>query len=174
MRRAATILWSVARAMAFVAGTGVSAVLAAGCRGPSGTADVGRAPSAAHSTGKPASHQPALEPLERALHGAWGGIGPCDGTLTFRPDGTYERRHYSPGGYRVGGTWVIRWDALPPTLVLTCETSDGPHLVGRTVAVKLVRLDGDALAYQHAGERPRQYARGDAQPAATRPAGERP
>jgi hypothetical protein len=34
-----------------------------------------------------------LAALEKKLLGDWVGLGPCDGEITFRPDGTYEERH---------------------------------------------------------------------------------
>jgi hypothetical protein len=93
--------------------------------------------------------RPAKGPaVEQKLHGAWKGQGPCDGSLGIGPDGTFERRHYGPAGITVTGTWKVRWDALPPTLVLTCKSSDDPDQVGKVWEVKLVELDDDTLAYQ--------------------------
>jgi len=88
--------------------------------------------------------------LERKLHGEWKG-GPCEGDWAFAPDGTYKVKNYSPGGNKLAGTWEVRWDALPPTLVLTCKTSDDPvHVkVGEKTEVKLIQLDDEALAYQY-------------------------
>src|SRR5688572_13577915 len=63
-----------------------------------------------------------LAALERKLHGEWVGDGPCRGGLVLRADGTYERIHEGPGGVNSTGTWAVRWNALPPTLVLTCRT----------------------------------------------------
>ena len=48
----------------------------------------------------------------------------------------------------------MRWNALPPTLVLSCKTSDDPDFVGKTLEVKLTQLDDDTLAYQFPGYRP--------------------
>lgn len=53
----------------------------------------------------------------------------------------------------------VRWDALPPTLALTCQTSDSPAHVGRAVELKLVRLDGDTLAYDSGGGRLTEFTR---------------
>jgi hypothetical protein len=122
--------------------------------------------------------QPDPNALEAKLHGVWKG-GACVGELTVKADGTFERRHYTPGNNTLSGTWAVRWDALPPTLALTCTASDAPDRikVGETTAVKLVRLDGEALAYQHPGGPPVRYARVKAGggrpaggPAAVRPA----
>ena len=98
--------------------------------------------------------------LEEKLHGAWKG-GPCDGRLILKADGTFERRHFSPGGYSLTGAWKVRWDALPPTLVLSCKTSDDPGSVGKTSEVKLIQLNDEILAYQYPcpGQRPRRYTR---------------
>jgi hypothetical protein len=43
---------------------------------------------------------------ERALCGEWRG-GACQGTWTFRADGTFELKHYSPGNDTLSGTWGI-------------------------------------------------------------------
>ena len=90
--------------------------------------------------------------LEKKLHGAWEADGlNCVGDLTLRADGTFERQHYSPGNNKLTGTWEVRWNALPPTLVLSCKTSDDPDLVGKTSEVKLTQLDDETLAYQFPG-----------------------
>jgi len=103
-------------------------------------------------TSAQAADQPkeALVALERKLHGEWKG-GPCQGDWTFAPDGTYELQHYSPGNNKLAGTWEVRWDALPPTLIFTCTTSDAPDRikVGEKTEVKLTQLDDDSLAYQY-------------------------
>ena len=99
-----------------------------------------------------------LTSLEGKLHGAWTG-GPCQGEFILGADGTFERQHYSPGSNQLAGTWEVRWDALPPTMVLSCETSDAQEFVGKTWEVKLVHLDNKALAYQHPGQRPVRYKR---------------
>jgi hypothetical protein len=87
-----------------------------------------------------------LAALEAKLHGEWAGTGPCDGGLTFRADGTYERTHQGPAGTNSAGTWKVRWDALPPTLVLKCETSDDAADEGKVSEVKLVQLDDESLS----------------------------
>jgi len=100
----------------------------------------------ARSADKPLERQAALE---RKLHGAWLG-GDCQGMLTFAADGTFERHHYSPGDCHLAGTWEVRWDALPPTLILTCTSADDPELLGKE-AVKLTQLDGETIGYQYSG-----------------------
>jgi hypothetical protein len=82
--------------------------------------------------------------LERKLHGSWKGPA-CGGDWTFSSDGTY-----------LSGTWEVKWNALPPTLVYTCKTSDAPDRikVGETSAVKLIQLDDDTLAWQHLDQYP--------------------
>ena len=90
--------------------------------------------------------------LEKKLHGAWEADGlDCVGDLTLRADGTFERQHYSPGNNKLTGTWEVRWNALPPTLVLTCKTSNDPDFVGKTSEVKLTQLDDETLAYEFPG-----------------------
>src|SRR4051812_47547828 len=92
----------------------------------------------------PADQKDTLNALEKKLVGEWMNGGACVGDITIRADGTYERRHFSPGNNTLAGTWKVKWDALPPTLVLTCEKSDGEGHVGKTQEVKVVRLDEDA------------------------------
>jgi hypothetical protein len=91
-------------------------------------------------------------PLEKKLHGEWKDGGVCVGDLTLRADGTFERQHYSPGNNKLAGTWEVRWNALPPTLVLTCKTSDYSGDVGKTSEFKLTQLDDEYLAYEYPGE----------------------
>jgi len=87
--------------------------------------------------------------VERKLHGGWKG-GACQGVWAFVADGTFVLTHYSPGNNKLTGIWSVRWDALPPTLVLTIKTSDAPDRikVGQTWEVKLTQLDDEALAYE--------------------------
>ena len=94
-----------------------------------------------------------------AIVGEWHGTAPCDGAITFRSDGTYERRHYSPGDYRVAGAWALRRDTSPPTLKLTCEESDDRDDVGRVVDLTLVRLDADEMVCRIDGETLIRYER---------------
>lgn len=54
-----------------------------------------------------AATQPAT--LEQKLVGHWRGE-PCQGDYTFKPDGTYELRNFTPGGNTLTGTWSIRND----------------------------------------------------------------
>jgi hypothetical protein len=87
--------------------------------------------------------------LERRLQGSWKGPA-CGGDWAFRADGTFAVEHYSPGTNKLTGTWEVRWNALPPTLVLTIKTSDAPERmkVGETWEVKLIQLDDESLAYE--------------------------
>lgn len=100
-----------------------------------------------------------LADLKQKLHGAWKGLGPCEGKITFRANGTYERTDYGPAGDNTAGVWKIRWDALPPTLLLTCTISEDPMDVGKTLAVKLIRLDNEGLELQNEKQTPVRYAR---------------
>jgi hypothetical protein len=102
-----------------------------------------------------------LAVLEKKMVGAWKGRG-CDGNFLFRADGTYELTQYGPAPYDTAGTWKVRWDALPPTLVLTCKKSEDPDEVGKTLEVKLIKLDAKSLAIKYAiqnGSPPGQYTR---------------
>ena len=86
--------------------------------------------------------------LESKLIGTWKGEGPCTGVITFRADRTYERKRHGPGGNNSAGVWMMRWDALPPTLVLICKTSEDPTFVRRE-EVKVTQLDGNALVFTY-------------------------
>lgn len=90
--------------------------------------------------------------LEKKLHGEWKG-GPGVGEIIFRPDGTFERRNYSPGDHTLKGTWELKWKSLPPTLVMTCKESTNPKFVDSALSVSLVRLNDDQFEYQSAGEK---------------------
>ena len=99
--------------------------------------------------------------LEKKLFGTW--YGPdCGGDYTFHADGTFQVRHYSPGNNNLTGCWAIRWDALPPTLLLTYETSDirkrspdRPEFVylDKTREPKILELNGEILVYQFPGDK---------------------
>jgi hypothetical protein len=110
------------------------------------------APPAGRAAGVPVA-------LERKLWGAWRG-GPCMGDLALKANGTFERRHYGPDNQALSGTWSVKWDALPPTLVLTCTDADWAGQIGTKQEVKIVQLDEATLAYQQAGaDQPARYTR---------------
>jgi hypothetical protein len=119
------------------------------------------------ATTAPAQSIPASQPagpgrggelaaLERKLLGAWQGL-PCAGDFTFSPNGTFELKNFTPGGNTVTGTWSVRWDALPPTLVLMCKTSDFTRkdpdreeyqYLGKALELKLLELSSDEFVYR--------------------------
>jgi hypothetical protein len=82
------------------------------------------------------------------LHGAWHGDVGCQGTITFKADGTYQWIHRGPGGHRDTGAWALRGEVPQPVLILKCKTSQDDR-AGTTVEVKLT-LEGTGLAFQHA------------------------
>jgi hypothetical protein len=98
-------------------------------------------PAPSKTTGKDVSE------LEEKLHGIWIGHGGCVGEFTFRA-GIYERRNEGPAGVKSSGSWEIRWDALPPTLILKCTKSRFKEMVGKTLEVKVVQLDDKTFSYQ--------------------------
>jgi hypothetical protein len=100
-----------------------------------------------------------LAALEQKIHGEWKGRIGCDGRFVFRADGTYMLTDYGPAPDDSAGTWKLRWDALPPTLVLTCKTSEIPADVGKSTEVKLIKLDDKSLAIEYADEAVGHYAR---------------
>jgi len=79
--------------------------------------------------------------------------------LFVNADGTFERRHFSPGNNSLSGKWTIRWDALPPTLVLASEKSDREFFVGKTTEVKILVLNDQDLIYQYPRESKSHYVR---------------
>jgi hypothetical protein len=93
-----------------------------------------------------------LAALEQKMLGTWKGQTTCDGRLVFRADGTYELTEYGPASDDSKGTWKVRWDALPATLVLTCKTSEIPDEVGKSTEVKLIKLDDKSLAIEYANQ----------------------
>ena len=90
---------------------------------------------------------------------AWKGQSPFAGNFLFRADRTYERTAHGPGAEDTAGVWKVRWDALPPTLVLTCKASELPEEVGKVTEVKLIRLNDENLAILHATEMVDRFAR---------------
>ena len=97
--------------------------------------------------------------LERKMLGTWKGQTGCAGSFLFRADGTYELTGYGPAPYESAGTWNVRGDTLPATLVLTCTTSEVLDDVGVTREVMLIRLGDGSLAVKHANEMVELYAR---------------
>jgi hypothetical protein len=98
-----------------------------------------------------------LAALEQKLVGAWRGQNGCAGNFLFRADGTYELKRFGPGGDEFAGTWKVRWDALPPTLVLTCKTSEVvPEELSK---LRLIQLDDETLKAQYGKQDVNRYAR---------------
>lgn len=92
-----------------------------------------------------------LTELEKKLLGAWNGRIGCDGRFVFRSDGTYALTDYGPAGADTAGTWKIHWNALPPTLILTCRTSELDEEVGTKTEFKLIQLNDRKFAIQYGG-----------------------
>jgi hypothetical protein len=100
-----------------------------------------------------------LTGIEQKLLGAWTGQTGCAGSFLFRVDGTYELTGYGPAPYDSAGTWKVRCDARPATLVLTCRESEAPEEVGKTTDVEIVQFDGGQLAIKRANQEAERYAR---------------
>jgi hypothetical protein len=100
-----------------------------------------------------------LAALEQKMLGAWMGQTGCAGNHRFRADGTYQLTGYGPAPYDSAGTWRVRCDTRPATLILTCRTSEIPEEVGTTTEMKLIQLDADTLAIQRAKQDVERYAR---------------
>jgi hypothetical protein len=130
------------------------------------TGTLAAAQSVSASQPTAASKGGELAALEQKLLGTWHGPA-CIGTITFKRDGSFERHHFTPGDNTVAGTWSLRWDALPPTLVLKCKTSDfkkkdpsRADYAGTIEEPKLVELSDDALVYRFSkakGETPEPF-----------------
>ena len=86
--------------------------------------------------------------LERAIRGEWMG-GPCQGTWTFRADGTFELTHHSPGSNTLSGTWGIRWATARPTLGMTINASDRIKRIGTKWELKIIEVDDEALTCEY-------------------------
>jgi hypothetical protein len=100
-----------------------------------------------------------IEKLEAKLVGEWVNGGACIGDITIQSNGTFERKHYSPGNNTLSGAWKVQWDALPPTLVLACDKSDHEADVGRTQEYKVVLLNDDSMNWESGGQTAGHFAR---------------
>jgi hypothetical protein len=101
----------------------------------------------------------ALTALEQKLVGAWAGQSGCAGAYLFRADGTYQLTGYGPAPYDSAGTWKVRCETRPATLVLTCRESDLADEVGKSLELRFIRLDAYRLAVERGKQDPERYAR---------------
>jgi uncharacterized protein (TIGR03067 family) len=86
--------------------------------------------------------------LARKVEGYWVGTAACQGDVTFKADGTYFWSYYGPGSATIAGKWAVRWDALPPTLVMTPTASTDKDYLRSAAEVKVLRLDATTLVYE--------------------------
>lgn len=91
--------------------------------------------------------------LLKKLQGKWTGRGSCQGDVTFDADGAYYWVRFGPGSATVAGKWSMRWDALPPTLVMASVASTDKDYVGARAEVKVIQLDAKSLAYEQDGHK---------------------
>ncbi|QOV92212.1 hypothetical protein [Humisphaera borealis] len=105
---------------------------------------------ALRTANQPAAGKGVPSDLDRKIQGTWRG-GPCMGELDLSPDGTFARRYYTPGGNTLGGTWEVRWNAMPPRLFLKCQSSDNPDFEGKTEELIVAGLNDKYLVYAHFG-----------------------
>ncbi len=123
-----------------------------------------RKPPADFTPNAPAARLCRLCRVEATLYGEWTSEQDCVGGLTVRADGTFGRTRYGPGGASLTGTWTVKWDALPPVLVLTCQTSTDKDYAGQVWEAKLTRLDAETLVCQLSKDAEVTYARVRAKP----------
>jgi hypothetical protein len=97
--------------------------------------------------------------LEKKLLGDWQGYEGCSGKYAFRADGTYKLTNFGPGGDGSAGTWKVRWDALPPTLVLTCKESELDEEIGKDTKLMLLELNDAILTLEYEHKTVFHYAR---------------
>ena len=97
--------------------------------------------------------------LERIMLGVWKGREGCSGEYRFNADGIYELNGFGPTANPTSGTWKVRWDALPPTLVLTCKASESDEEIGKETKVKLLQLDDASLTIEYDGKTVYHYER---------------
>jgi hypothetical protein len=96
--------------------------------------------------------------LEQKLLGVWQGRIGCDGRLVIRADGTYALTEFGPGSDDSAGTWKLRRDTRPATLVLTC-TSEDPNEPAKRQKVRLIKLDDRSLAIRYTSRYVGHYTR---------------
>ncbi|HEV8604901.1 MAG TPA: hypothetical protein VGQ99_06025, partial [Tepidisphaeraceae bacterium] len=75
----------------------------------------------------------------------------------FKADGSFVCDSYTPAGCTLTGRWEVRWGKLPPSLLLTFETSDfkkkdpgWPEFkyLGKTLEVRILELDDEVLVFK--------------------------
>jgi hypothetical protein len=93
--------------------------------------------------------------LETKLHGTWIGRGMFASLLTFKADGTFERSA-TIKGTEGEGTWELRWDALPPTLVMKFSKSVVEGEASKTQELKVTGLDDGSLRFEAPDSLPHQ------------------
>ncbi len=96
--------------------------------------------------------------IEAKLRGSWRSESACGGPLVIKANGTYEHTGQGPGGAISSGAWELRWDALPPTLALTCKDATDPSMLGKRES-KVEGLTDDALALAPAKAAPARFKR---------------
>jgi len=98
-----------------------------------------------------------LAALEKKLVREWSGPA-CGGDFKFNADGSFVCDSYTPAGCTLSGKWVVRWDALSPTLALMFEKSDWSKkfpgeefkYLGKTLEVRILELDDEGLVFKGA------------------------
>jgi hypothetical protein len=84
--------------------------------------------------------------LEQLLIGEWIGK-PSVGDIVFREDGTFAQKNYWPRESVFEGTWKVKWETLPPTLILTAKTSTDEKQIKRTIERQITRLDDQEFQF---------------------------
>ena len=132
----------------------LSAILAVACLASTASTGCRSADAPSRERGDTATVA-AASAVKRDARGVWRGMGPCDGRLIIRADGTFERIHYSPGDNHLSGSWTVASDGERHVLSLTCDASDDAGKMGVTTELEIVRLDAAVLEYRAAGQQNR-------------------
>jgi hypothetical protein len=89
-----------------------------------------------------------LAAVAAQLNGVWRG-GPCEGTITFRENGTYTWTGIGPGGNCHEGKWVLRGDPTQPVLAMECRKSFDRAL-SENLELRVVRVAASEFEFKTA------------------------
>jgi hypothetical protein len=94
---------------------------------------------------QPGQEETASGSTETLLLGKWKGLGPCDGSLVVRKDGTFSQYSVGPTGENWNGKWKLTWSTLPPVLELQITSYEPEDELNETNEFKVTKLDEGKL-----------------------------